>query len=91
MEKFPGQGLNPNHCSNQGHCSDNAGSLTHSAMRELLFYSPLNSYAHTANLDAFSILKIIHGSFKQFRYTMLVTEIFLELDFPDYKNYMCSS
>ena len=36
MWKFLGQGLNPCHSSDLNPCSDNAGSLTHCAARELL-------------------------------------------------------
>ena len=36
MQKFPGQGLNPCHSSDQSHSGDNIGSLTHRATRELL-------------------------------------------------------
>ena len=35
MWKFPGQGLNLRHSSNQSYSSDNTGSLTHWAKREL--------------------------------------------------------
>ena len=35
MQKFPGQGSNPHHSSNQSHSSYNAGPLTHWATREL--------------------------------------------------------
>ena len=35
IQKFPSQGSNPHHCSNPSYCSDNAGSLTHWATREL--------------------------------------------------------
>ena len=35
MRKFPGQGVNLSHGSNLSHCSDNTGSLTHQATREL--------------------------------------------------------
>ena len=38
MQNFPGQGLNPSHSSDPGHCSDNTGSLTHCATRELLVF-----------------------------------------------------
>ena len=33
--KFPGQGPNPCHSSDLSHCSDDAGSSTHCASREL--------------------------------------------------------
>ena len=36
MRKFQGRGLRPHHSCNQIHSSDNAGSLTHWATRELL-------------------------------------------------------
>ena len=36
IQKFPVQGSNPHHSSNQSHCSENAGSLTHCTTRELL-------------------------------------------------------
>ena len=36
MWKFLGQGLNPRHCSNWSHCSDNVSSLTRCTTRELL-------------------------------------------------------
>ena len=35
MQKFPGQGSNSHHSSNQSHSSGNPGSLTHRATREL--------------------------------------------------------
>ena len=35
MQKFPGQGSNPCHNGDLSHSSDNAGSLTHWAIREL--------------------------------------------------------
>ena len=38
MQNFPGQGLNPSHSSDPGHCSDNTGSLTHCATRKLLVF-----------------------------------------------------
>ena len=50
MWKIPGQGLKPCHSSNPSLCSDNTGSLTHCATRELsktqfgLSYSPTQSY-----------------------------------------------
>ena len=34
MQKYPDQGSNPHHCSNQSHSGDSAGSLTHGATRE---------------------------------------------------------
>ena len=34
MRKLLGQGLNPHHSSNLGHCSDNTGYLTHGATGE---------------------------------------------------------
>ena len=36
IQKFPFQGLNPRNSSDPSHCSDNARSLTHCAIRELL-------------------------------------------------------
>ena len=36
LQKFPGQGSNPQHNNNQSHSSDNAESLTHGATREFL-------------------------------------------------------
>ena len=40
MWKFLGQGLNPHHSSNLGHCSDDTGSLTCCTTRELpIFFS----------------------------------------------------
>ena len=41
MQKFSGQGSNPCHCSDQNHCSDNAGSLIYWAPRDLPFLHPL--------------------------------------------------
>ena len=38
MWKFPRQGLNLSHNCNLSLCSDNTGSLTHCAIRELLIY-----------------------------------------------------
>ena len=35
MQKFPGQGVGPHHSSDPSHSSDNTGSLTHWATREL--------------------------------------------------------
>jgi len=43
--KFPGQELNLYHRSGQSHCSDNAGSLTHCATRELLCKFKQRMYA----------------------------------------------
>lgn len=37
MQKFPGKGSNLCYSSNQRYISDNARSLSHSAMRELLY------------------------------------------------------
>ena len=44
MKKFPGQGLNPSHRSNQSHNSDNAESLTHWATGELPKYDFLITF-----------------------------------------------
>ena len=48
MWKFPGQGLNPCHSSDPGHCSDNAGTLTHWATKEFL-----NTYFKNSSLLIF--------------------------------------
>ena len=39
MQKFPAQGLNPHHSSKQSHNSDNGGSLTQWATREIKDYA----------------------------------------------------
>ena len=45
MQKFPGQGFNPWHSSNQSHSSDNAGSSTHWASREVhAFFYPIQVF-----------------------------------------------
>ena len=43
VQKFLGQELNLYHSSDLGHCSDNAGSLTYCAARELLCLQFLSS------------------------------------------------
>ena len=43
--RFPGQGSNPNHSSDLSHSSDNAGSLTHRATRELPNFAQTGSSA----------------------------------------------
>ena len=45
--KFPCQGLNLSHSRDLSHFSDNAGSLTHCATRELLIFYPFKSSSLT--------------------------------------------
>ena len=44
MWKIPGQGSNPGHSSDLSHCTDNAGSLTHCATKELLMWYILKKF-----------------------------------------------
>ena len=60
MWKFPGQGSNPHHSSNQSHSSDTARSLTRCATEELplmLFFSmQKNKFFYIVNIVSFSLI-----------------------------------
>ena len=73
MCKFPGQGLNPCHSSKLSRSSDNAGSLTCCAIRELLkcrifIIQPRGWHYHTS-LSHLFLLKFLMSTCKLWRFS----------------------